>query len=54
MKIALRPANSDGFKYYVESSKAIEKVALPRQLPYKSTVDKLLADFAGYVDRPKK
>jgi predicted acylesterase/phospholipase RssA/ABC-type phosphate/phosphonate transport system substrate-binding protein len=53
VKIALRPANFDGFQYYRESSNAIENVALPRQLPYKSTVDKLLADFAGYVDRPK-
>jgi predicted acylesterase/phospholipase RssA/ABC-type phosphate/phosphonate transport system substrate-binding protein len=53
VKIALRPATSDGLSSYEESRNAIEKVALPRQLPYKSTVDKLLADYAGYVDRPE-
>jgi predicted acylesterase/phospholipase RssA/ABC-type phosphate/phosphonate transport system substrate-binding protein len=53
VKIALQPASTNALTSYEQSSQAIAGVVLPRQLPYKSTVDKLLADFAGYVDRPK-
>lgn len=53
IKVSLRPRTDDWEKSYETSTKAIDGIALPRQLPYKSTVDKLLADFAAYVDRPK-
>jgi predicted acylesterase/phospholipase RssA/ABC-type phosphate/phosphonate transport system substrate-binding protein len=53
IKISLRSGITDWEKSYKASTDAIAGIALPRQLPYKSTVDKLLADFAGYVDRPK-
>lgn len=53
IKMSLRSATTDWEKSYKASTDAIAGIALPRQLPYKSTVDKLLADFAGYVDRPK-
>ena len=53
IRISLRPRTDDWETSYEGSTKAIAGIALPRQLPYKSTVDRLLADFAGYVDRPK-
>jgi predicted acylesterase/phospholipase RssA/ABC-type phosphate/phosphonate transport system substrate-binding protein len=53
VRISLRPRTEDWEKSYETNTRAIAGIALPRQLPYKSTVDKLLADFAGYVDRPK-
>jgi predicted acylesterase/phospholipase RssA/ABC-type phosphate/phosphonate transport system substrate-binding protein len=53
IQISLRPAVADWEKFYKTSTEAIGEIALPRLLPYKSSVGKLLADFASYVDRPK-
>ena len=57
IRVALRPrqpnwiaSQPNWIESYRNSKEAIANIALPRQLPYKSTIDQLLEDYAKYVD----
>ncbi len=50
--VQLRKRSDKWQDEYKDSKAAVESVAVPRQLLYKTTIGELLEDFARYVDNP--
>ncbi|HEX6045943.1 MAG TPA: patatin-like phospholipase family protein [Pyrinomonadaceae bacterium] len=53
LTLQLKGRSQNWQQEYKDSKTAVDKVAVPRQLLYKTRIQELLQDFARYVDQPR-